>query len=147
MSEGKKERESCYRPESDEWVKGFYGAYDHYSRILRTWLVAYGIGGPVLLLNSEVLLRKIAESGLAKIVGGLFLTGVAMQIGIAAINKATMWACYYGELYPEFQVKRRYKFAEWFSEQFWADLAIDIMSIILFTAATYFVFVAITGAS
>lgn len=147
MQENNKERKSCSRPESVDWVKGFYGAYDNYSRILRTWLVAYGIGGPVLILNSETLLGMIAESGLAKIVGGLFLTGVALQIGIAAINKVTMWACYYGELYPDFQIKRRYKFCEWFSEQFWADLAIDMATIILFTAATYIVFVAIADVS
>lgn len=30
--------------------------YDGYSRILRTWLVAYGIGGPVFLLSRQDIL-------------------------------------------------------------------------------------------
>lgn len=134
-------------PSNEEWVKGFYGAYDHYSKVLRTWLVAYGIGGPVLILSSEPLLERMAGSGAAREVGILFLLGVGFQVLIAALNKATMWVCYYGELYSSHQEKLRYKAAVWFSEQFWVDFVMDVASIAFFARATYVVFEVVTIAT
>jgi hypothetical protein len=147
MSENPAPRVTKDTSEQETWAAGFYAAYDHYSKLLRTWLVAYGIGGPVLLLNSESLLEKLSKSGSAKSVAVLFLSGVALQVLLAIVNKAAMWVCYYGEMYPEYCSKKRYKCCDWLSEQFWIDLLVDIASIILFTLATLEVFNIVTGAS
>jgi hypothetical protein len=131
----------------DTWAAEFYAAYDHYSKLLRTWLVAYGIGGPVLLLSSEALLQKLSTSGSAKSVAVLFLVGVVLQVLIATINKAVMWVLYYGELHPEYRARTRYELCEWLSEQFALDLVIDIASMVLFALATYETFQLVTSAS
>ncbi|MDE2196498.1 MAG: hypothetical protein KGJ56_04865, partial [Gammaproteobacteria bacterium] len=59
---------------------GFYEPYIQYSRTLRTWLVAYGVGGPVLLVSQDLVARAIIKAGTGKWVAWLFLTGVAVQI-------------------------------------------------------------------
>lgn len=68
-----------------------YAAYDGYSRALRTWLVAYGIGAPVLLMTNDALWLAVAESGDAAWIGALFLVGVALQVVLTAVNKTAMW--------------------------------------------------------
>jgi hypothetical protein len=131
----------------DSSAAEFYAVYDHYSKLLRTWLVAYGIGGPVLLLSSDTVLAKVSSSGSAKSIAVLFLIGVALQVLLATTNKTVMWICYYGEMYPKYRAKKRYKCCEWISEQFWIDLIVDIASMVLFGLATYETFQIVTGAS
>jgi hypothetical protein len=131
----------------DSAAAEFYAVYDHYSKLLRTWLVAYGIGGPVLLLSSDTLLAKVSSSGSAKSIAVLFLFGVALQVLLAIANKTVMWVCYYGEINPAYCSKRRYKYCEWISEQFWIDFFVDVSSMILFGLATYETFEIVTGAS
>jgi hypothetical protein len=120
-------------PESSQ---SLYEAYADYSRTLRTWLVAYGVGGPVLLLSNEHVTKAIATSGAAGLITKLFLGGVAAQVTLAALNKAAMWGCYYGALWRSFQDRRRYKACVWFSEQFWIDFTIDVVTMALFGGAT-----------
>ncbi len=69
----------------------YYKAYEEHSKVLRTWLVAYGIGAPVLFLTNETLAAKLAGSAVAGRVAALFLVGVAAQVLLAAFNKTVMW--------------------------------------------------------
>ncbi len=41
---------------------GYYKVYEEYSKTLRTWFVAYGIGAPVLVLNNDELRRAVVVS-------------------------------------------------------------------------------------
>ena len=118
----------------------YYAAYEYHSNLLRTWLVAYGIGGPVVLLANADLWAKLAASGSARCVGGLFLTGVALQVLLAALNKAIMWGKYYGEGHKEFRKDTIYQVADWLAGQFWIDLLVDVVSISLMVVATWQVF-------
>ena len=54
---------------------GFYGPYSHFSRTLRAWLVAYGIGGPVLLVSQDHLSGLVLKSGVGLYISTLFLGG------------------------------------------------------------------------
>jgi len=45
----------------------YFKAYEEYSKVLRTWFVAYGIGGPVLLLTNETLAKAIKASGQVRV--------------------------------------------------------------------------------
>ena len=123
---------------SDE--EGFFKVYQTASTNLRTWLIAYGIGSPVLFLTHDNLCDSLKEAGCLKCVGILFLIGVGLQVLIATINKNVMWLCYYGEGDSKFKAKFFYKVAEWLSCQFWIDISCDILSIVLFIIATYQVF-------
>ncbi len=119
-----------------ESAKGYYSAYQYHSNLLRTWLVAYGIGGPVLLFTNDSLWGQLRESWEVIFVGTLFLIGVACQIFLAALNKAVMWTLYYGEGDLQFQKNRRYKIMAWLSGQIWIDIGFDIDSMCLMSWAT-----------
>jgi hypothetical protein len=127
---------------------GYYKAYEEYSKTLRTWLVAYGIGAPALLLSSDGLRKAIVDAGAAPAVGALFLIGVGLQVTIAAINKSTMWAMYYLEdVAPPVEGQEPWwgKLAVWLSEQFWIDLLIDVGTGAMFILATAKIFWVLTA--
>jgi hypothetical protein len=115
----------------------FYKAYEDYSRTLRTWLVAYGIGGPVLMLTNDRISKVLLTSGNARIIAGFFLAGVAIQVGITAINKAAMWICYFSE---EEENRWWCNAAHWLSSQFWIDLICDLGTLTAFAIATWYAF-------
>jgi hypothetical protein len=81
--------------------EGFYKAYEEHSKTLRTWLVAYGIGAPVLFLTNDSLAGKLASSPQAGLIGVVFLIGTLLQVLLAALNKGVMWACYYAAAVPD----------------------------------------------
>jgi hypothetical protein len=101
----------------------------------------------VLLLTNEKLWTLIAASGHSRALAAAFLGGVALQVGLAALNKAVMWGCYYGEIDTDFQITKRYRTAGWLAKQFWIDFLIDLASLGLFGWATYRVFTIVTGAA
>ena len=120
-----------------------YSAYQEHARTLRTWLVAYGIGGPVLILSQAEVWKRLAISGSLRVIAGLFLTGVVLQVILAAINKSAMWACYYGELEPSSQSTRWYQLGRWLSRQYIIDFFTDLAGMCLFAYATYRCFAAL----
>lgn len=122
---------------------GHYTAYEEHARTLRTWLVAYGIGAPVLILSQDKLWEKLAAAGSLRFIAMLFLTGVALQVLLAALNKSAMWACYFGTVNESFRNSRRYRWGETISGYYWIDLAVDIISMAVFAWATYLCFAAL----
>ena len=115
----------------------FHRAYEDYSRTLRTWLVAYGIGGPVLMLTNERISRSLLDSGQARLIAGLFLAGVVLQVALAAVNKAAMWICYYADDDEDLAGRWWCRSAQWLSRQFWIDLLLDLGSLAAFAIATW----------
>ncbi|MCP4536226.1 MAG: hypothetical protein GY832_03685, partial [Chloroflexi bacterium] len=71
-----------------------YAAYSGYAKTLRTWLVAYGIGGPVLLVTQETLATRVMASGHARWIVCIFLAAVAIQVILALVNKWITWLQY-----------------------------------------------------
>lgn len=120
---------------------GFYEAYAGFAKTLRTWLVAYGIGAPVLFASQSAFATLLKEKQATVCIIGLFLIGVSLQLTAALMYKATMWYLYFGELSEAFQCTRRYKVSDWLSEQFWLELCFDIGSIVTFAWATVWVLV------
>ena len=111
--------------------------YGDYSRTLRVWLVAYGIGGPVLFLTNENLAQKVSSSCYTNQITILFLSGVGLQIVLSLINKWCAWHMYKGAGDPVYQKTRRYKFWGFVNAQSWIDFWIDLISIIAFIFATW----------
>src|SRR5437667_8179111 len=83
--------------------------YNEFAKALRTWFVAYGIGGPVLLLTNETLRSRIAASGSARYIAAAFLLGVAAQILLAILNKTTLWFCYRAAREPKLKKRLVYQ--------------------------------------
>ena len=115
---------------------GFYEAYVGFARNLRVWFIAYGIGGPVLLLSNESAGKALFRSGLARSIAYTFLPGVALQILVALLYKSAMWYLYLGESDDSRKSWRLYKASEWLSDSFWIELLSDIATLFLFGWAT-----------
>lgn len=130
----------------------FYGPYAEHSKTLRAWFVAYGIGGPVVLLSSDKAWDSLVKSGCGRYVGLLFISGGVIQILSALLNKHSMWLLYLEEVgakdrkkeclrdIPTTLRKPTYKLAEWYSKQTWVDILFDIYTLLLFGWATRIAF-------
>jgi hypothetical protein len=117
--------------------EGFFKAYEEYSRVLRTWLVAYGIGAPAVFLTNETLSKLLLKSVNSKSIGALFLLGVAIQVVMPTLNKHCMWLIYYGETTTSFKHHWAFKAANWMSERIWIDFVFDALAIALFSLGTW----------
>lgn len=111
--------------------------YADYSRTLRAWLVAYGIGGPVLFVTNDKISERVAKSGYANEIIVLFLIGVGLQIVLATINKWGAWHMYRGAGDPEYHQTWLYKFWFFINAQSWIDFWIDLISLLVFMIATW----------
>jgi hypothetical protein len=113
--------------------------YSDYSKTLRAWLVAYGVGGPVLFLTNDGISKKVASSGHANAIVSAFLIGVALQIILALINKWAAWFMYRGAGDPDYQRGRLYSSWSKINSCSWIDFWVDLASLMAFMAATWFV--------
>jgi hypothetical protein len=114
-----------------------FAAYLEYNKVLRSWFVAFGVGGPALFLVNEQLGKRLAASGQLELVAALFLAGAGSQVFGAVLNKISNWYVYRGTIEPGYLTTRRYRFFSWFVLQFWVDVAADIVSIACFGVATW----------
>ena len=127
----------CQTMSTDE-KKEHLEAYSAGAKDLRTWLLAYGIGAPALLLSNKELYGTVAKSPYANGITILFLFGVRLQVAIALMNKWLNWF-----LYSKFDYSKTLreqtsgiKRCHALSENAWIDISIDIFSFILFAGAT-----------
>lgn len=130
--------------------EGHFANYAEYSKTFRSWMVAYGIGGPVVLLTSKDAPRTIASSPHLKTIVTLFVLGVALQIVLALINKWSAWNMYRGA-FAKYQAELgdpecdqhhgsvTYRVWKWVNRQSWIDYLVDIGALLSFSVATWIV--------
>jgi len=123
---------------------GYFDGYVSFSGVLRSWLIAYGIGAPVLFITQADVTRKLADSGQALTVALLFLSGVFLQVIVALLYKGAMWYLYVGEVEPVKKKTKRYAISDWLSEAYWLELLFDLASIVFFLIATVRVLMILT---
>jgi hypothetical protein len=121
---------------SDTIIESYYANYTEYSKTFRTWLVAYGIGGPALLLTNAAA-KTFAASAHARCIVILFLVGVALQVLGTGINKWAAW-----HVYSDMTDASRAN--GWWSKawcrvnkQAWIDVWVDVGAIVAFGIATW----------
>lgn len=136
MEDQKQQGEGCALPEGESGAEHFEVYKDH-SNVLRTWLTAYGVGAPVLLLSQEKLWEKLGQAGNLREVAIAFLLGVALQALLAAINKYVMWSCYYGSISESYAKGKTFRLAQVIAGYVWIDLLVDAASIGCFVWGTY----------
>jgi hypothetical protein len=130
--------------------EGHFANYAEYSKTFRSWMVAYGIGGPVLLFLSKDAPANISGSPHILVIVTLFIFGVAIQILISLINKWAAWHMYRGAYAkyqdahddPECDKHHRsetYRVWCWINKQSWIDFIFDISSLVAFSIATWLV--------
>lgn len=113
--------------------------YSEYNKILRSWFVAFGVGGPAIFLVNEEVRNKLIDTGNMQCVVILFLLGATVQIAIAFINKVINWYVHQGKE-GEFAKTRRYRWSETITNWFWLDIAADVMTFSAFGLAVWKVF-------
>ena len=115
----------------------FYKVYEEYAKNLRTWFVAYGVGGPVLILTQEKVSKVVVNSGAGREIAFFFLAGVGLQIMLSLINKWVNWGVYAFSESEKLVSGKRFGFCSWVSEQSWFDIMLDLGTMVCFGAATW----------
>jgi len=118
-------------------ASGSYDAYVEYNKILRTWFVAFGVGGPALFLVQGSIAERLVKAGELRFVATLFLLGAASQVLGAFINKLANWYVYWSVENPGNPTHWKYRASEWLVEQFWIDILLDAITIVSFTIAVW----------
>ena len=116
---------------------GSYSTYLEYNKVLRTWFVTFGVGGPALFLVNDKIAERLVKGGMLKEVAILFLAGATAQIIGALLNKITNWYVYMSAYEANFRGTWQHKFSEWFTHAFWFDIAVDVITIICFGVAAW----------
>jgi hypothetical protein len=122
---------------SDSDVAGYFDAYAAFARTLRTWLVGFGVGVPVVIASQADLAKSLRDSGNASWVVALYLGGVAVQIAATLLYKTCMWYSYLGADEATFRSTRRYRMSTTIADLYWLEFTIDLVTIGLFCAATF----------
>lgn len=122
---------------------GFYESYAHFSRTLRAWLVAYGVGVPVLLVSQEFIARAIIKAGTGGFITWLFLVGVAVQVLAALLYKYSMACLYFAETDSIPDDTWQVGLSVWLSRSLWLEVLFDVVSICLFVCGTFWVVAAV----
>ena len=136
--------------------EGHFANYAEYSKTFRSWMVAYGIGGPVLLLTNKDAPDALAKSPHLQLIITLFVLGVGLQILLALINKWAAWHMYKGafSLYqrdtrdPEYDGHEKSKlYGLWriINKQSWIDFFVDVGALAAFSWATWVVLRVLLG--
>jgi hypothetical protein len=131
-----------------EEYEGHFSNYAEYSKTYRSWMVGYGIGGPVLLLTGKDAPQALAQSPWLGTIVTLFVFGVAIQIVLALVNKWAAWHMYRGAWsawllktgdpdYDGYEKSRMFHVWDWINRQSWIDLCCDIGALASFSIATW----------
>ena len=125
-----------HRSDSHE-DSGSFNTYLEYNRVLRTWFVAFGIGGPSLFLVNSSLAQRLVDARLLRTVVILFLIGVAAQVFGALVNKVANWYVYQSTLADGDEEHWIYALAARVTEKFWIDIVLDLLTIGVFGWAAW----------
>ena len=117
--------------------KDYFDAYLEYNKALRTWFVAFGVGGPALLLANQQVATALSKAQQLECVAIAFLIGICAQIAGALLNKVANWYVY-ANLTPIVKKESiQYKVSYGFLGHFWIDWVIDAVTIIAFCYASW----------
>lgn len=130
--------------------EGHFANYAEYSKTLRSWLVAYGIGGPALFLLGKDAPAKLSASPQLRTIVTLFVVGVSLQIGLALVNKWAAWHMYCGAYDKHLEARgdpecnnhhlsRAYDAWRWINRQSWVDFIVDVATLWAFSRASWLV--------
>jgi hypothetical protein len=117
--------------EADDGSESF-ATYLEYNRVLRTWFVAFGVGGPAIFLVNDKLAARLVAAQQLRLIVVLFLVGAGAQVLGALTNKVANWYVYSAVIDGEDAASLKYKVAEWLAGQFWIDIVLDVLTIGVF---------------
>lgn len=115
---------------------GFHASYAEFAKTVRTWLVAYGVGAPVVFFQAPRPWEALARSGGVEPFVYCFLVGIGLQVLGAVGYKTAMWYLYSFELGKLKASTRRYRWSNAISEAYWLEASLDLSTIALFSYST-----------
>jgi hypothetical protein len=124
----------------------YYDEYSEYAKNLRTWFVAYGIGGPVVIMTQGDLYSRILGSGEAAEIAVVFLIGVAIQMCVALLYKAAAWRLHYNEDIKGESLTNK-DWAKRVEKSYAIDVICDLVTLLLLAYSTYRVAAILTADS
>jgi hypothetical protein len=136
-AKSKKRVPSDLADHQDEDASDAISAYLEYNKVLRTWFVAFGIGGPALFLVNEKIAGELAKLGSLRLVAACFLGGAVAQVVCAMINKFANWYVYMATIDTARKYSWQCKLADKVIEQFWFDILIDVGTLVAFGIAAW----------
>ena len=116
----------------------YHQSYKGFANTLRAWLIAYGIGGPFLIVSQQSIWHRLSFTAVAWI-AALFLLGVLLQVGHTMIFKWAQWKLYIAEKDGSEEPEWAFKL----SHNYWVDHVTDIGSVLLFAVATAYLAIAV----
>jgi hypothetical protein len=118
----------------DQFFNDFLG----YSRDLRFWIIAYGIGVPALLLSKAELYLKFTKSEEAISIILLLVLGVTLKIVETLVDKWMSWIQHSCVDYTTH--KKLQKYADGWFGRIAPRLLLEIISLVSLGVATYLMF-------
>lgn len=103
----------------------FFNLYASINTTLRAWFIAAGVGGPAFILSKHTIQSKLTEHCALKFTLLLFGLAIALQVGVAVMNKHLNWYLY---RYSEKGTMDDHPRLDWWSEQYRVDLWADIVA-------------------
>jgi len=98
-------------------------AYKTFSRTLRAWLVAYGIGAPVLLVSQESVAVKLAGFDETRTIVWIFLVGVGIQILSTFLYKITLGYLFLNQRDELPSQTLMFRISRWIFRQLWHTMS------------------------
>jgi hypothetical protein len=119
----------------------FADAYRQHAATLRNWFVAYGVGGPALLITNDKLQLALRNYGRLELVGWCFLGGVFLQVVLSFTDKYADWLCYRacvneGSIPDPKKRNSLETVAFWWVTSNWPSILIELVSVLAFAVAT-----------
>src|SRR5882672_1047079 len=111
----------------------YYQEYSEYAKNIRLWFVAYGVGGPALILTQPALYDSIWRSGSIDTIAIVYLLGVVVQIVTALIYKAASWNLH---ITLELGKGSAARWAKAVERWYWIDAVADLTTFTLFAYST-----------
>jgi hypothetical protein len=115
---------------------GFFAAYAEFSKTLRAWLIAYGVGAPILFFQSPDAWAALGKSGEVRPFVYAFLVGIAIQVLSALLYKSAMWYLYMEELQDIPATHWKARISAYVSSAYWLEIGMDLATVCCFGTAT-----------
>ena len=133
---------------TQEEVEGDYKNYADYNQSLRTWLLSYGVGAPVLFASQQHVVDALKANVWGRWPVILFLGGVFVQVSVGLLNKTIAWHNYHSRE-REYLGKERptgplFDFSRKHQTNYCIDLWADVASVTAFVVATAWAFLILT---
>lgn len=118
-----------------ETLRVRFEAYAALTRTLRTWLVGYGVGAPVIVASQENLAAAVRSSPWGGAMIFCFLGGVSLQLFDLLLQKIIAWLNY-DDTFPARPKRRLHRWGQWRLKSMVATFLPDFLTIILFVLGT-----------